>query len=90
MHSNDDPTSNGETRFERQTQDVKTLTRKFKNSGVLTGNSEIQDCYQEIQESRIPGRKFKIFQEVKLWVVIILLIDYLRDYLKQIPTLEIY
>ena len=42
--------------------------RKFRNPGFQPGNSGIQDSYQEIQESRIPGRKFKIFQEVKRWV----------------------
>ena len=39
--------------------------RELKNPGVLLKNSGIQDSCQEIQESRIPGRKFKILQEVK-------------------------
>ena len=33
--------------------------------GFVAGNSEIQESFQGIQKPRIPGRKFKIFQEVK-------------------------
>ena len=34
---------------------------------MLPGKSVIQDSYQEVQESKIPGRNFKILQEVERW-----------------------
>ena len=39
--------------------------REIQESKSLPGKSGIQDSYQKIQEAKIPGKKFKIFREVK-------------------------
>ena len=62
--------SDAEPRSYHEIHEFRSLTRKFSNPGFLPRNPGIQDSYQEIQESRIPDRKFKIFQEVKRWGVL--------------------
>ena len=62
--------SDVESGSQQETQKFRIPTRRFKNLRALPRNSGIQDSFQKIQESRIPGKKFKICQEVKRWVTV--------------------